>query len=616
EYGIVKLSSSLSSREETIGATSRAVSDLYDLVQGASGDYASRVHYHDASDVISGILPVNRGGTGCENLENGFVKFEYGSFMSVSYILVDDIMNIRNEFATLVHQHDWSDILNVPIANDIQAGIVKLSNSSSSDDPRNTAVSLDLFNFLEDQVNDIIQIEPVDAYTKLESDSKFIGYQRELIGEYLDYVTQNGLYSSSESNSNVGEPCSGPYVLEVLNYSFITTQIVTSETGVFIRISKDNTSWCEWVRQWDSLSVKGEATQNEFGFVTKTDYVDLDKPNSVPTNAAIRLYVGEITGDGFEPAFLVLSPEKGGTGTISFEHDKGFVRMDNEIGEMYTVDVVDWSELANIPLSSSSTYGVVKVANTIDHPDDQTLVSASLSLVKEIKDEITSNVNDNFYTKLESDDKFLGIEHELGSINFDTILVAGIYANNNAMVFAGQVNAPIQEGGILTVITGDTSITQLYTSITSKMFVRTFVLGSMNTPWVKVAMGKDVEIATYDDAGIFRVTDLTLDNNSETVPTTRIVNEALSNVINDSTKYVKKSGDIMTGDLSLPSICLGGLSMTEGKYGKMTVSNNINAGDVASIDFSFDTITRETKIAASESVEMKPKKVRRRDVWL
>ncbi|MGL5099655.1 MAG: tail fiber protein, partial [Fusobacteriaceae bacterium] len=46
EYGIVKLSSSLSSREETIGATSRAVSDLYDLVQGASGDYASRVHYH------------------------------------------------------------------------------------------------------------------------------------------------------------------------------------------------------------------------------------------------------------------------------------------------------------------------------------------------------------------------------------------------------------------------------------------------------------------------------------------------------------------------------------------------------------------------------------------
>ncbi|MGL5099469.1 MAG: pyocin knob domain-containing protein, partial [Fusobacteriaceae bacterium] len=552
EYGIVKLSSSLSSREETIGATSRAVSDLYDLVQGASGDYASRVHQHDASDVISGILPISRGGTGCEAFQNGIVKSEYGSLLAVSHISVDEILNIRNEFSALEHKHQWIDIIDPPIASHLNFGLVKLtSDANLAPDPQWTAPSMLLYNLLFDKIVDLGDFTPIDSYSKFESDAKYIGYNRDLFdSEDINFIAQNGVFSKIDSSINiVNEPTTNAYVLRVYRYQNLTNQILYDSTGSTYVRSLYSDSWTDWARVWTSNDFE-KATHEKLGLVTVTTNVEFGTPDSVPTAQAIIDFVG--TGNtAYEPVISILEVDRGGTGVSYFEHDSGFVRIatsgDTEF--MYTTDVVDWTELSNVPASSSSIAGIIKVSKTLEHSDDKSLVAASLELVETIRSEITEDVGTNYYTKIESDEKFLGLENELGVIDFDTIVVAGIYANNDSMSIPNQINAPTLERGILTVLTSPLSTTQIYTDITNKMFIRTFQIGAMSTIWVKIAMGKDVEIATYDDAGIFRVTDLTLDNNSETVPTTRIVNEALSNVINDSTKYVKKSGDIMTGDL-------------------------------------------------------------------
>ncbi|MGL4998652.1 MAG: pyocin knob domain-containing protein, partial [Cetobacterium sp.] len=400
--GIVKLDNSISSKDEFTAATSKAVSDVYDLIVSSGGDYASRVHYHDTADIKTGILPIRRGGTGKEGFSDGFIKFHVDEFISNEFIQIDDIFGINEVFAPIKHDHFWSEILDPPTASDVEAGLVKIANDTNGSDPRNTATSIDLFLYLEDKVIGLEKVEPVDAYTKLESDEKFIGYKRDLLGEYLDYVTQNGLYSSSIDNVNVGEPCIGPYMLEVSDYQGTITQKITGNSGVFIRLSQ-NSIWSEWAQQWDSKSVKGEATKTEFGFVKRTNLVDLESPDAVPTNEAIRIYVGETTGDSFEPAFQVLQVEKGGTGAGVFDHENGFIRVANS--EMYTVEAIDWSELKNIQSSSSDIAGITKVSSTIEHSDDPATVAASLSLVQEIKEDIMGEVGVQAYTKAESDEK-------------------------------------------------------------------------------------------------------------------------------------------------------------------------------------------------------------------
>ncbi|MGL5098566.1 MAG: pyocin knob domain-containing protein, partial [Fusobacteriaceae bacterium] len=571
-------------KDELTAATSKAVSDVYDLLSSSGADYALKIHYHDAGDIQTGILDIARGGTGRDFFSDGFVKSIFGVLDSVEFLQIDDILGIRDAFSPMEHKHLWTDILDPPIASDVEPGIVKISSSSSIEDTRNTATSIDLFQYLEDKVLGLESADTIDAYTKVESDAKFIGYRRNLVGEYLDYVSQTGLYSSSLDNVNVGEPCIGPYLLEVSNFEGVITQTISGGSGVFIRMSQDEI-WSEWAQQWDSNTVKGEATKSDFGFVKKTDLVDLDSPDSVPTNEAIRIYVGEVTGDSFEPAFQVLQVEKGGTGTSIFEHENGFIRISES--EMYTVEGIEWDDILNVPYSSSDVAGIMKISDTVDHSDDPSTVAASLTLIKEIKEDIMGEVGVQAYTKEESDEKFLGKQEDLSIVDFDEVILAGIYPNNTNML--EQTNKPTLEHGILTVLASATTITQMYNDTLNNIYMRTFELGTLNTLWAKIASGSDIEIATEEKAGIFKVTDRVIDDNETTVPTTRLVHDAIKDLGSSTGEnFVKKSGDVMTGPLDTTTLLLSGRA-------SLAFNENDN-----SIDFSF--IEKEPPVIPPEIV--------------
>ncbi|MGL5100326.1 MAG: pyocin knob domain-containing protein, partial [Fusobacteriaceae bacterium] len=425
--GIVQLSNSISSQNEFTAATSKAIADVYDLLSSSGADYALKIHYHDAGDIQTGVLDIARGGTGRDFFSDGFVKSSLGSLESVEFLQIDDILGIRDAFAPMQHQHLWADILDPPTATAEEFGVVKItSDANDLTDVQNTAPSLLLYNFLKDKIDEVGNIEPIDAYTKQESDQKYIGYSRNLMDlEDLDFIALNGIYSKIDNTITISnEPINSPYILRVYNYQNVINQIIYDNDGGMYSRSLYAGLWTNWGRTWTDNDFV-EATADESGLVKISENMDFGLPESVPTVKAVMDFVGT-KGTEFEPIITILEVDKGGTGTSTFEHDNGFVRITTEGSRiMYSTASVEWEEITNVPLSSTDVAGVVKISDTVDHSDDPSTVAASLTLIKEIKEDIMGEVGVQAYTKEESDEKFLGKQEDLSIVDFDEVILAG-----------------------------------------------------------------------------------------------------------------------------------------------------------------------------------------------
>ncbi|MGL5690236.1 MAG: tail fiber protein [Bacteroidales bacterium] len=408
--GIVMISDSISNESTTVAATAGALKRVNDKIDGAYGEFAPKVHKHSAMDITTGVLPTNRGGTGNSVFYNGIIKYLDGKFESYSKIEIGDINNIYNTFTQFGHTHEWEDILNPPKASEKIAGIVKLTNDDESSSIDHAATARMVYD-----LRTLVGNMTFDGYTKAESDGRY-KYNVKLLstGDNCDRIDKSGYCGITDvynTSGIVGLPVYNKTgILNTTKFDNIRHQefFVTNDSGApvkYIRSSPSGEFWTDWGRVWTSADF-GDATETSKGiFLIEKTALRMDDTR-VPTSKVVLSTIEEKLNqlDAFEPAFRVLPVNKGGTGTSNFTVDNGIVRVFIDEGEEYYLDsvsAIDWSEVSNVPISSITNQGIVKLSNNLD--DTSISDAATIATVNKLYKMITQDSDSSAYVKKSGD---------------------------------------------------------------------------------------------------------------------------------------------------------------------------------------------------------------------
>ncbi|MGL5099600.1 MAG: tail fiber protein, partial [Fusobacteriaceae bacterium] len=564
-------------------------------IERLEAEKAPKVHDHDASDIKTGVLPISVGGTGATDFTKKYIVNKSTYLSSVDQIPFEDIIMPGGGIAPLVHKHSWLDLYEetIPYAHERpgEPGLVILS-----DDPDNN-----------------------NNYTTLSS----MAIQNLV----------NRFNSDSASKDHLHDD-------------------IYRRLDVKIR-------WSDILKWTVDIAQIGDG-EDYRGIVSLSNDIRLDRDDIAATSSAVKqLYdmINNVGGDFASKVHFhdatdvtsgILSVERGGTGSNLMGLPSGFLKYNHDtmstdlrdvisLGEIHS-DIYDtfapivhqheWVDILNVPKASLGTPGIVQISDMLDSTGNSSDIATSLTLAKKMQSQIDSMSFDG-YTKAETDEKFLGKKEGLGWINFDNIIEAGVYPNEAPSDVMNQTNSPTLHTGILTVFRSLTFVTQLYTSSEEEMFSRTFRVGTTNTPWLQVATGGDIELATYSKAGIFKINDGALADEMDTVPTSNIVFEEIEALkINVSGSYVDKRGDAMSGSLRVPAIIVGEEVMGESgppyRTVKCAMFTTIDPGTLlTSVNFDFSLWTNEIHVSKPEPSVLAvsgtvnhTKKVRRRDIWL
>lgn len=445
QAGIVSLSSSLSENSDTIAASASTVKRINDKLDNLENNFADKDHKHDTSEIVSGILPINRGGTGNANYYDGIIKYDNGKFESYTHLEIDEIRGIRDVFSPISHTHVWDEILDVPVASESTRGILYLTDDEDSISI-NHAVTANLYSKLKNQVDNVT----FDGYSKSESDLRY-KYNVDSIypGGNLNSIQKEGKYKISsviDSSSIQNQPVFGKKALidfskfnemGVQTYTVMDTDAIPS---MYIRSSSDSMFWGEWGRVWTSSDFT-EGTQDVAGiFKVESFAIRENDDTRVPTSGLVLKTIKEIitSVDNYEPSFDVLSVGKGGTGSANFE--EGILRVVyDEEEDMYVfedTEKIDWTEIDNIPISNIGAQGIVAISNDI-LSESQT-EAATISAVNEIYKMIAEDSDNSAYVK-KSGDVMTG-ELETPSLVSNEILSSTIVSED---IYSNSANIAI-----------------------------------------------------------------------------------------------------------------------------------------------------------------------------
>ncbi|MGL6009030.1 MAG: pyocin knob domain-containing protein, partial [Culicoidibacterales bacterium] len=132
-------------------------------------------------------------------------------------------------------------------------------------------------------------------------------------------------------------------------------------------------------------------------------------------------------------------------------------------------------------------------------------------------------------TKSQTDMKFLG-KQESAILNFDNIVDIGIFPNFNSFEILNQTNSPAEKTGMLTNKPIGGKNFQTYTTVDGEIFTRVFESSEKDKKWLKTLSESDVSLATSQKAGVFKINEIELANEKDTVPTTSNVYASVENL--------------------------------------------------------------------------------------
>ncbi|MGL5098442.1 MAG: hypothetical protein ACRC6B_00115, partial [Fusobacteriaceae bacterium] len=568
-------------------------------IERLEAEKAPNVHDHDASDIKTGVIPISVGGTGATDFTKKYIINKSTYLSSVDMIPFEDIVTPEGGIAPIIHKHSWLDLYEdtIPYAYERpgEPGLVVLTNDPDNNNDYTTMSSMAIQNLIN----------------RFNSDSASKDHLHDDIYRRLDVKLR----------------------------------------------------WSDILKWTVDIAQIGDG-EDYRGIVSLSNDIRLDRDDIAATSSAVKqLYdmIHNVGGDFAAKVHFhdatditsgILSVERGGIGSNLMGLPSGFLKYNHDtmstdlrdvisLGEIHS-DIYDtfasithqheWVDILNVPKASLGTAGVVQISDILDSPGNTSDIATSLTLAKQMQYQIDSMTFDG-YTKAETDEKFIGKKESLGWIDFDTIVEAGVYPNEAPIEAMNQTNAPSQDTGILTVFRSLTFVTQLYTSSAEEIFSRTFQIGNINIPWFQVAKGGEITLATNTKAGIFRINDISLADEIDTVPTSSVVFEEIEALkINVTGAYVSKNGDAMSGSLRVPDITIGQELITEDSDGPVykttkcslftTIDNDTN---LTAMNFSFSLLDNEIETGGWEGattslecneVKHQTKKVRRRDIWL
>ncbi len=301
--GIVSLSDSLSLDRSDIAATASAVKQLNDKLMFVGDDFAPLYHEHDASHIVSGILDVDHGGTGTNLMlsPSGFMKFDSAGAKINTQLYIGTLdldTSVYETFARAVHRHSfWEDLDEIPIAmsNQENQGLVKITENIDyiGADIGNVVPHISLVKTLGDQIAGF----EVDAYTKSESDSKFLGKQG--LFEYTDFdsATSIGILENNsllEIMSQQNAPSETYGILQTIPSARINAQMYYDADGqLFFRAYQNGTTGAPW-RQVTFGGDIGLATYENPGIFKVNNFSLMKEDDTVPTTKLVSDYIDTV----------------------------------------------------------------------------------------------------------------------------------------------------------------------------------------------------------------------------------------------------------------------------------------------------------------------------------